>query len=53
MSKLGDEDPNEKMDYLHEKMQVIRVTGSIQKLKKPNKAEPDAGKEDAQSDVLA
>ena len=35
MSKLGTEDPAEKMDYLTQKMQSIRVTGSYQGLKKP------------------
>jgi len=34
----GKEDPDEKMEYLKAKMQGIRVTGTCQRLKKPNRA---------------
>ena len=48
MKKISDGDPDEKMEYLKAKLQGIRVTGSYQKRKKPNRANTEQDQNETQ-----
>ena len=48
----GGDHPDETMEYLKAKMQGIRVTGSYQKRKKPNRANTEQDKTDKEKDGI-